>query len=417
VIDGRSPYQRDRDRVLYTDSFRRLAGITQVTSPNESQTFRNRLTHTLEVAQLARRMAEHLLRTDPSLAEALDPDVCEAAALAHDLGHPPFGHNGELTLDRLARGDHPATKELDSDTEGYEGNAQSLRILTTLASRSLEHVGLNLTAASLRASIKYPWVRAAAGKEFAKFGCYLADRDALDRLYKGLPEKSQTLEAQIMDWADDVAYSTHDVYDFALAGVIPLGQAAREGFLGDPDFIRTLVSRGISSELLESGAIQPLELLPIRNLAKSSRSSSQFAIGLKQWVSWCISRFAMTDIAVESENGKPMLKKRGTIEDEVQVLKAVTYHYAIGAPSLASRQLGEQTILTQLYLALYHDARGRQRLFSDEARGRIEREGTAVRVILDTISGMTDSQAQSMYRRITGHDLGSILDASPSSTT
>ncbi|HUG15346.1 MAG TPA: dNTP triphosphohydrolase, partial [Thermomicrobiales bacterium] len=152
--DQRTPFQRDRDRILYASAFRRLGGITQVVSPSERVLVHNRLTHTLEVAQVARRLAEKL-SADTALADLIEfvgginPDVAEAAALAHDLGHPPFGHIAEEVLNNLA---------LSSNlTDGFNGNAQSFRIVTRLAMRHLSFTGLNLTRATVNAILKYPW--------------------------------------------------------------------------------------------------------------------------------------------------------------------------------------------------------------------------------------------------------------------
>lgn len=127
--DDRQESQRDRDRLLYSSAFRRLAGVTQVIAPGEGHVFHNRLTHSLKVAQIARRLAERILSKQSSLAEQLgvDPDVCEAAALAHDLGHPPFGHVAEKELDRLVV-EHGLM-------DGFEGNAQSFRIVNSLSVR------------------------------------------------------------------------------------------------------------------------------------------------------------------------------------------------------------------------------------------------------------------------------------------
>jgi len=144
--DQRSSGQRDRDRILYTTALRRLAGVTQVVAPGEGHIFHNRLTHTLEVAQIGRRLAEKIVVEDRELADALgeiDPEVVEAAALAHDLGHPPFGHITERLLDKLVVD--------EGDPDGYEGNAQSFRIITKLAIRRENQIGLNLTRATLNA--------------------------------------------------------------------------------------------------------------------------------------------------------------------------------------------------------------------------------------------------------------------------
>jgi dGTPase len=184
---------------------------------HETELFHNRLTHTLEVAQIARRLAERLTADDPDFAEQVNPDIVETAALAHDLGHPPFGHIAEDELDRLVTGqDIPA---------GFEGNPQSFRIVTSLAHRSDSHHGLDLTRASLQALSKYPWPRSTSGYHHRKYGTFDADEDYFDWTRRGLPgdlREEQTPEATIMDWADDVAYALHDVDDFFRVGLIPL---------------------------------------------------------------------------------------------------------------------------------------------------------------------------------------------------
>jgi len=219
ALDHRTPGQRDRDRILYTSAFRRLAGVTQVVSADEGHVFHNRLTHTLEVAQVARRIAEKLRKRQDELAEALggvDPDVAEAAALAHDLGHPPFGHLGEEELDELARG--------AGVPDGFEGNPQSFRIVNYLALRTPHYAGVNLTRATLSGLLKYPWLRGPKGHpSYKKRGAYTSERHQLEWTRSGIhsTDKRQSIEAEIMDWADDVTYAVHDMADFYQAGLIP----------------------------------------------------------------------------------------------------------------------------------------------------------------------------------------------------
>ena len=212
------PFLIDRDRVLSSFEFRRLADVTQVTSASEGVHYRNRLSHTLHVARTARHLADRLARQQPTLVQeagSIDPDVAETAALAHDLGHPPFGHIGEYELDHLLR-------QL-GDADGYEGNAQTFRILTKLVPRSAHNrSGLNLTRATLNAVLKYPWLRQTSGLAARKFGAYSMERSEFDFARAASTPERRSLEADVMDWSDDIAYIVDDFEDFIQARLIPL---------------------------------------------------------------------------------------------------------------------------------------------------------------------------------------------------
>lgn len=232
--DQRSPFKRDRDRVLYTSALRRLAGVTQVVAAEEGHVFHNRLTHTLEVAQVARRLAERLLDEQSALAEVLglDAEVAEAAALAHDLGHPPFGHVAEEELDRLVKS--------AGLMDGFEGNPQSFRVVTKLAKRHEDFDGLNLSRASLNAILKYPWFRQTDGSwQERKWGAFHVDGEDFTFAREGFADTYKSAEAEIMDWADDIAYAVHDVEDFYRAGLVPLEQ-----LLSSPEVAEAYAERG-----------------------------------------------------------------------------------------------------------------------------------------------------------------------------
>lgn len=236
---GRTPFERDRARVLHSSALRRLAGKTQVLGPESDDFIRTRLTHSLEVAQIGRAFASNF---------GAEPDIVETACLCHDLGHPPFGHNGERALAEAAE-----------DMGGFEGNAQTLRLLTRLEPKRLhpngEAAGLNLTRATLDATIKYPWdyehrPTYPDGSQTSKFNVYEEDKEVFTWIRDGAGD-GKSFEAQIMDLSDDIAYSIHDVEDAIVRGATtPDKLAAGE----DRDEIFTLIDSWYGEK--DTGALE-----------------------------------------------------------------------------------------------------------------------------------------------------------------
>jgi dGTPase len=420
--DQRDPGPRDRDRILYTSALRRLASVTQVVSPSEGHIFHNRLTHTLEVGQIARRLAEKFLNESPALASDLggiDPDITEAAALAHDLGHPPFGHVAEEELDRCARDRHLE--------DGFEGNAQSFRILVHGAAHRKGYRGLNLTRRTLNAVLKYPWLRdvrdpRAGNKRFRKFGAYAADQEAFDFARAGCREGVQSAEAEIMEYADDIGYSIHDLDDFYRAGLIPLALVAAGG-----DEYEALVEewkregRGISADEIEAHRdvfLNLLKFIPTRELYRGTLSQRA---ALKAFTSAKIGQFVRAAELTERGGDGRAIRVPPLVRIEIEFLQRLVWHYVIRNPRLATQQHGQREVVRRLF-EIYLDGVQRRdvnllppRYHEDlsvlPASDRHSRpHPSEVRLTVDIVSGFTDNQAVVMYRRLLGSAPGSVSE-------
>jgi len=405
--DDRTPAQRDRDRILYSSSFRRLAEVTQVVSANSGYVFHNRLTHSLQVAQVGRRLAEKLNKQFPESQDFVDPDVVEAACMAHDLGHPPFGHAAEHTLNDLA-----------AEIGGFEGNAQSFRIVTRLASRSPAYPGLDLTRATLAGILKYPWLRGKNSDNPRKWGAYDSEADDFDFVSKLLAGVNQpTIEAQLMDWADDITYSVHDLKDFFRAGRMPLHLFAAYKSREQEQFFDSVFERrkgdpafAAQQDLKDAFLDMMIAYFPFSTAytgSASHRALLRFATG--QMIGRYINA---ARIQIGSEGPKLIIDP--DLRIEVMMLKELTWTYVIEASSLAAQQHGRERIVAELF-DIYSKAVSNEKqwsIFPMFYREKLHAEKKNVqelkRVPVDLIAGMTESQAVAMYHRLTGrsHDSG-----------
>ncbi len=408
--DDRSPAQRDRDRVLYSSSFRRLAEVTQVVAADSGYVFHNRLTHSLQVAQVGRRLAEKLILHYPDLAtNVIDSDVVEAACLAHDLGHPPFGHIAEQRLNELAK-----------DCGGFEGNAQSFRIVSRLASRSRNYAGLDLTNATLAAILKYPWMRGGYSEKPNKWGAYESERRDFEFAARLLSAPNKpTVEAQLMDWADDVTYSVHDLEDFYRAGRLPLHLLAHRDDRERESFFKNVFERRKDDK--EFGARQDLReaftdvLISTFSISRAYDGSAEHRAALRNFTGTMIGRF-INAASLEEENGEVSVRINADLRSEVMMLKELTWTYVIEASSLAAQQHGQNRIIQDLF-NIYANATvsdSDRKVFPTYYRERLAEIGwqqsEAIRTCVDLIASMTESQAIAIHRRLTGQTHASGLE-------
>lgn len=415
--DQRSAGRRDRDRILYSSAFRRLAGITQVVSATDRYPIHNRLTHTLEVAQIGRSLAERLLRSgkdedEISALGGLDPDVVEAACFAHDLGHPPFGHVAEEELDRLATENGVA--------DGFEGNAQTFRILTHLAVRYRNVAGLNLTRATLCAVLKYPWLRGAEGDRARKWGAYASERPEFDFARQLLTPfgNDRSLEAELMDWADDVAYAVHDVEDFYRAGLIPLDRVST-----NPIERERLVAAELerNAKLAAFGAENLAQafddLMGIAPIFEPYRGSAEGRARLRSFTSALVDRYVKAVSLSPNGDGaeKPGLVIAQDARMEVVLLKGLTWQYVIESRALLTQRYGQKQLVRSLYQTLCEAGASRsdRRIFPEfyrEALGQSPDDVAVVRTVVDLIASMTEPQVVALQHRLAGVSLGAALD-------
>jgi len=394
---SRTPFERDRARVVHSSALRRLGAKTQVLGPGSDDFVRTRLTHSLEVAQVGRELGKSL---------GCDPDVVDTACLSHDLGHPPFGHNGENALDLVAM-----------SIGGFEGNAQTLRILTRLEPKTFTPdgvpCGLNLTRASLDAATKYPWFSGEGpvgsdGLVTAKFGVYHEDAEVFHWLREGAPAGVRCLEAQVMDLADDISYSVHDVEDAIVLGRVDPGMlttaAAHEKVVTQ---VRDWYDPDISDDEL-GDALDRLVALPYWVTAHDG--SRRALAALKDMTSQLIGRFCdAAAAATRARYGEGRLVRYDAsivvpteILAEIAVLKGIAAAYVMAPREDEPVYHRQRVVLAELVEVLAERAEAAlEPMFLADWREAAD-DAARLRVVIDQVASLTDLSAYAWHARLCG---------------
>ena len=382
---GRTEFMRDRARVIHSAALRRLAAKTQVAVPWENDFQRTRLSHSLECAQIGRELGESL---------GADPDLLETACLSHDMGHPPFGHNGEEALAEVA-----------APCGGFEGNAQSFRLLTRIEAKTVspdgKSLGLNLTRASLDAATKYPWARAENPR---KFGVYDDDTEIFNWVREGAPAGRKCIEAQIMDWSDDCAYSVHDLEDAIFAG-----QVSVSSFDNDFDILYTEMVSGYGSDASKEEVAAALTRLQALSCWPATFDRTHRALArLKDTTSQLIGRFVLAaELETRSVHGDgPLTRYSANLEIpreqkiEVDFLKAVAGHYLINAAASQERYAKQQVVIHELVEMLFTAAPNElDPIFEDDWKIATT-DSERLRVVVDQIASLTDPGAYALHAHL-----------------
>lgn len=420
--DYRMRFERDYDRLVHTSAFRRLQGKTQVVTPGEADFFRTRLTHSIEVAQVAQRLAEIV---------GANPELCEASAILHDLGHPPFGHVGEEVLGKALDTAAKAWK-LDpvADVGGFNGNAQSFRLAVKTLSQSQDFGGLDLTRAVLDGAIKYPYRREEQGPADSHEHWCFYPTEAAEAIWvrDQVPAARQfkkSLEAEIVDWADDVAYSIHDVEDWYRAGFMPLEMLAQNAAF------RANYAKRVAQEMkvknftraqVEAAVDDFFGGLIFREVQRGYDGSDEVKEGIRTMRKALFTEFTQVAIADTAaprkrhQNNLNVVGARTRLHN--RILKRLLWDFVIAHPRMATHQMGQAHVVAELFQlhvdALAFDPKkgridtreARLDIYPPDLRARLTAPATLpaelLRLVADRISGMTDDYALRLHGRLTG---------------
>jgi len=382
---GRTEFARDRARIIHSFALRRLAAKTQVAVPWATDFPRTRLSHSLECAQVGRELGAAL---------GADPDLMEGACLAHDIGHPPFGHNGEEALNEVAQ-----------DCGGFEGNAQSFRLLVRLEAKTVDangiSLGLNLTRASLDSATKYPWPRSV---NLNKFGVYDDDLTVFNWVRNGAPAGVQSFEAQIMDWSDDVAYSVHDLEDALVSGQVKL-----HDLNNDLSEIHKIATNNYMSGISLAEAEDALKNLQQLSCWPKDYDGSHRALArLKDLASQLVGRFALAaeretrdrygDGDLTRYHANLVVPRAQRVE--VALLKSIAWFYIINAEHSVKRYDDEQILIKELVEKVLKNAPETLESFFLQDWQRATTDQQRLRVVIDQVASLTDPGARALHARL-----------------
>lgn len=426
--DHRHSTERDRDRILHSSAFRRLQGKTQVFGIGQADFYRTRLTHSVEVGQLARAIAHNMIVEEPRLAACLTPELAEAAALGHDLGHPPFGHEGERTLDACMVEVSRRARLSRKGALRFEANAQTFHILVAAEPKSPLYPGLNLTRATLAGVMKYPFRQETANDKFIfsddmPVACWAIEGggsiiSAAQRKGGECPQIS--LVCHILNWADDCAYSTHDIEDALQA------QFLRAGDLKDPQFSRRVAS--YYDQTHESEGVPAMPLAEVRERLRGlerkirPRENGDERAQRKEALRNILNELIVS-VSVEHN---PAIRRgdfawRLVVPEESRILsalcKAVIWEAVITDPRVAAMSTKGREILQDLFHLLMNEVVEKKscalfpryyRPIIEECMGKGELE--SARGVCNFLALLTDMDALRLHSLFRGSKASSVFD-------
>jgi len=379
----RSPFAVDRDRVIHSRAFRRLQAKTQVFSSGEYDFYRTRLTHSVEVGQIGRSICTFLAHQFPD-APKIDLDLVEAACLSHDLGNPPFGHSGERTL-------HSCMEEYG----GFEGNAQTMRILTKRIFTEKEgRKGLKPTRALMDAVCKYKcfW-----NPGMQNHFLYVDQSDCTEFIHDGLTITDQSIECQIMDWSDDIANGYADINDGVKARLI--NKSALEQWAGS-----------VSLDSQDNSDVEKL----IESIEKDDTERFR-ALGIGECIEATAIALRSGPLASRTQRYSHCIEVQPEIKKRCKLMKSIAKGIVIQSALVQQLEMKTHLMMRDLFVLLLenYDGKAPKALLPHEVHVEVisaADKGGKARLICDHLSGMSDDFAVRTYRRLFDPLFGSLGD-------